>query len=248
LDTQVAGSVSATAALPRWRSALVAAALGQIAFNVVSMVVNGAVVPPLIVLSGLLVVGLAVLRTNRQAGAVMLGAVSVFHLVGAGRFAVDAVVHPESFWDFWLAWSTTVAAVLATVAAVPVWRRDDDGGRRARVVWLAVAGLIVVAGVVGAVATMAYESEAAQAGDLMLVARDVEFEPADVSAEAGQVAVFVENADALRHTFTVDELDVDLEAPGGKAARVEFTAEPGTYEFYCAVEGHEAMRGELTID
>jgi plastocyanin len=91
--------------------------------------------------------------------------------------------------------------VLATVAAVPVWRRDDDGGRRARVVWLAVAGLIVVAGVVGAVATMAYESEAAQAGDLMLVARGVEFKPADVSAEAGQVAVFVENADALWHTL-----------------------------------------------
>ena len=248
VQTQDVGSVTSTAASVRWRSVLVAAVLGQIAFNVVTMVVNGAVVPPLIVLSGLVVVGLVVLRVNRQVGAVVLGAVSVFHLAGASRFAVDAAVHPESFWDFWLAWSTVVAAVLAVVAAVPVWRRDDGGGRRARVVWLAAAGLIVGAGVVGAVATVAYESDAAQAGDIALVARSVEFEPADVSVEAGPVAVFVENVDALRHTFTVDELDVDLELPGGKAARVEFIAEPGTYDFYCAVEGHEAMRGELTVD
>jgi plastocyanin len=231
----------------RWRSVLTAATVGQIAFSVVSMVVSGAVVPPLIVLSALLVVGLAVLRVNRQVGAVVLGAVSVFHLVGGSRFAVDAAVHPESFWDFWPALSTVVAAVLAIVAAVAVWRRDG-GGRRARVAALAAAGLIVVAAVVSAVATVAYASDAAQTGDITIVARGVEFEPTAVSVEAGPAAVFVENADAVRHTLTIDELDVDLELPGGKAARVEFMAEPGTYQFYCAVEGHEAMRGELTVD
>jgi hypothetical protein len=41
------------------------------------------------------------------------------------------------------------------------------------------------------------------------------------------------NHDLFCHTFTIDELDVDLEAPLGGAREVSFTAPPGTYRFYC---------------
>lgn len=81
----------------------------------------------------------------------------------------------------------------------------------------------------------------------MLAARNVEFVPANLRADSGEVAVFVDNDDSFRHTFSIDALAVDLEVPGGKATRVELIAEPGTYEFYCAVPGHEDMRGELVV-
>jgi plastocyanin len=112
---------------------------------------------------------------------------------------------------------------------------------------VAVAGLVVVLGVAGGIATAGYESDTPQSGDIVLVASNVEFEPTRLSAVAEDVGVFIENDDPVRHTFSIDELDVDLELPGGKSARIEFTAEPGTYEFYCAVPGHEDMKGELVV-
>jgi hypothetical protein len=77
--------------------------------------------------------------------------------------------------------------------------------------------------------------------------RDPSWGGSNLSADSTEVAVFVDNDDSIRHTFSIDTLEVNLEVPGGKATRVEFIAEPGTYEFYCAVPGHEDMRGELVV-
>jgi plastocyanin len=249
MDTQQVGSsVPATSSLPHWRPILVWAAVAQILLNVALMAVNGEIVPPLIAMSVLLAVGVLVLGNRPRGGAAGLGIVSLLHLATSGPFLAEGLVHPESFWDFWLGWAIVLAAVLCVLAAVPVWRQKDDGSTRARSVSLAVGGLIVALGIAGGVATAAYESDTAQGGDIAVAARNVEFEPANLSAEAGEVAVFVDNKDSFRHTFSIDDLDVDLEVPGGKAARVEFTAEPGSYEFYCAVPGHEDMKGELVIE
>jgi plastocyanin len=247
MDEPQVDPITAMRPLARWRPVLVAAALAQILFNVAAMVVNGEVIPPVIVMSVLLAVGLFVLGTRRRAGAATLGIVSLAHLATSMPFLAEGLVHPESFWDFSLGWSIVLAAALGVVAAVPVWRQHDDGSKRARAVSLGTVGLIVALGIVGGVATVAYESDTAQSGDIEIVARNVEFEPANLSAESGEVAVFVDNDDSLRHTFSIDELEVNVELPGGKAARAEFNAEPGTYEFYCAVPGHENMRGELVV-
>jgi plastocyanin len=247
MNTHQGDRITATRSLPRWRPVLVAAALAQIMFNVVVMVVNGEVVPPLIVTSAFLTIGLFVLGKRRRAGAAVLGIVSLAHLATSAPFLAEGLVHPESFWDFWLGWSTVLAAALSLLAAVPVWRQQDGGSERARAVSLGTVGLIVGLGVVGGAATMTYESDSAQSGDIALAASNVEFEPANLRADSGEVAVFVDNVDSFRHTFSIDALEVDLELPGGKAARVEFSAEPGTYEFYCAVPGHEDMRGELVV-
>jgi plastocyanin len=247
MDEHQGGTTTTTRSLLRWRSVLVAAALAQILINVVVMVINGEVVPPLIVMSALLTIGLFVLGKRRRAGAAALGIVSLAHLATSAPFLAEGLVHPESFWDFWLGWSTVLAAALGVLAAVPVWRQRDDGFQRARAVSLGIVALIVALGVVGGAATMAYESESVQSGDIVLAARNVEFVPANLRADSGEVAVFVDNDDSVRHTFSIDALAVDLEVPGGKATRVEFIAEPGTYEFYCAVPGHEDMRGELVV-
>jgi plastocyanin len=225
----------------------VSAALAQIVLNVALMVINGEVVPPLVVMSVLLAIGVLMSANSSRAGAGVLGIVSLLHLATSGPFLAEGLVHPESFWDFWLGWVIVSAAVLCAVAAVLVWRQKANGSGRARSAALVVGGLVLALGIVGGVATAAYESDTAQRDDIAVTARNVRFEPASLSAGAGETAVFVENKDSFRHTFSIDELDVDLEVPGGKATRVEFTADPDTYEFYCAVRGHDDMKGELVI-
>ena len=247
MDTNHVGPAATKSPRQHWRPVLVTAALAQILLIVVLMVVNGEVVPPVIVMSGMLAIGLLVLRNGPRAGAAVLGIVSLLHLATSGPFLAEGLVHPESFWDFWLGWALVLAAVLCILAAVPLWRQTDDGPGRPRFVSLVFGGLLVALGVAGGVATAAYESDTAQSGDIAVAARNVKFEPTNLSAEGENMAVFVENKDPVRHTFSIDELEVDLELPGNKAARIEFTADPGTYEFYCAVPGHDGMTGELVV-
>ena len=60
--------------------------------------------------------------------------------------------------------------------------------------------------------------------------------------------VWIDNKDGIRHTFTIEELDVDLEIPALKAKRVEFDAVAGTYTYICTVPGHENMTGTLVVE
>ncbi len=39
-----------------------------------------------------------------------------------------------------------------------------------------------------------------------------------------------------------------MELPGSTDRRLEVMAPAGTYEFICAVVGHESMKGTLTIE
>lgn len=43
-----------------------------------------------------------------------------------------------------------------------------------------------------------------------------------------------------QHTFTIDELGVDIVTPHGATTRVSFTPDrAGTFEYYCAIPGHK---------
>ncbi len=94
-------------------------------------------------------------------------------------------------------------------------------------------------------------------GDVVLVAEDADYFPegedlnrkedARITVERDG-AVFVDNKDLYRHTFTVESLGIDEEVPAGVDRRVVIDAEPGRYEFICDVEGHEEdMKGTLTV-
>jgi plastocyanin len=84
---------------------------------------------------------------------------------------------------------------------------------------------------------------------LQVTARDFEFADTAPSAPSGtEVTVEFTNEGDTEHSFTVEDLDVEVEAEGGESATTTFTAdEPGTFEFHC--EYHpEQMTGELTIE
>jgi plastocyanin len=84
------------------------------------------------------------------------------------------------------------------------------------------------------------------AGDAKLVSESMSFEPEELVVTAGS-GIWMENRDGVRHTFTVEGTDLDLNVPGDSAGRTDLDLDPGTYQVICGVPGHEAMSMQLTI-
>lgn len=83
-----------------------------------------------------------------------------------------------------------------------------------------------------------------------LVSENVAFSETDLTARAGAVTVTLENKDLFWHTFTIEELGVDLRVPIGAKIPVTFQAPAGQYRFICAIPGHPeaGMEGTLTVE
>ena len=85
---------------------------------------------------------------------------------------------------------------------------------------------------------------AAGAGDVAGTIADNAFDPADVTASAGQVVAFT-NEDSVPHTFTLDDGTCDTgNIANGAAGAIRFDA-AGTYPFHCTV--HPSMKGTVTV-
>ena len=93
------------------------------------------------------------------------------------------------------------------------------------------------------------EPEADLTQALELEAYDFYFEDTDliVSLGADVVLDFV-NAGGTTHSFTVPDLDLDVQASSGDSTEVEFQApdEAGTVDFYCKFHPDD-MKGTLSI-
>jgi plastocyanin len=82
--------------------------------------------------------------------------------------------------------------------------------------------------------------------------RELRFAKATLEAPAGEIRLVMENPSALEHNIAVrgDGLDEKGEVVGqGETSEVTVELEPGEYEFYCSVPGHEqaGMKGTLTV-
>jgi plastocyanin len=92
---------------------------------------------------------------------------------------------------------------------------------------------------------------AANARRIAVVADQLRFAPASISATAGEeVAVGLTSVDVL-HDFVIDDLDVHVSADAGASQEAALdTSRPGTYTYYCSVEGHRAagMEGTLVVE
>jgi plastocyanin len=75
------------------------------------------------------------------------------------------------------------------------------------------------------------------------------FTPNTLEASVGE-AVKIEISSDGQHTFTIDELGVDVTTPNGQITTVEFTPDKtGTFQFYCATPGHReaGQIGTITV-
>ena len=92
---------------------------------------------------------------------------------------------------------------------------------------------------------------AAGAREIEVVASSFEFAPDEISVSAGEDIAIVLTSTDIVHDFTIDELDAHVSAEPGETDAGGFPAqEPGTYTFYCSVEGHRdaGMEGTLTVE
>lgn len=205
--------------------------------------------PFLAMLIAPILVGLVLLRFLRKVGIVWLGVVSFALLVMNAPFTVDALMHPESPADFVPITMLTVGGLLAVIATVPAFRQAR--GHQSDSVFPKVAAVtgvaLVLAAIGGSLAAKGMvTNDAPAAGSLVVDMANFEFGPGTITAQSGEVSVYLTNNDSARHTFTVDELGVDESIAPGQSKQITFDAEAGTFRFYC--KPHDpGMEGELTV-
>ena len=243
-ERQIIGQAGKGAGID-WRILAVWTGIGMAVALLVFTAIIGAIIPPLIVIALLYGVGVWLTRRRGRAGTIMLAIVSLLFLALNAPFIVPALSVPASTVDFVMTGLLVVLALSNLVSATGASRGTSTGARAGLVgrATLALMLLVVVAAVVGRVT---YDSPPAQTGDIEIAAQDFEFSTDVIEADGGEVSVFIDNKDSALHTFTVEELDVDVAIPGGSTARVTFDATAGSYEFICIP--HESdMKGTLEV-
>ncbi|TMC63177.1 MAG: hypothetical protein E6J16_09940 [Chloroflexota bacterium] len=121
------------------------------------------------------------------------------------------------------------------------------GSRIARgVAALALAVIIALGGVAAATASSATLSGKA----LVVSATNARFSATTLTADHGTVTIDFTNNDLFWHTFTVPALGIDIRTPVKGHGQVRVNAQPGSYEFFCAIPGHKSigMRGTLIVN
>lgn len=171
--------------------------------------------------------------------------VSIATLAGGAQFVVSDLGHPESALAFVPALLPELARLTVIAAAIGALRRWD--AKLARRVVQVPVGVFVVLALVSVGLSVAQDDDMVQSGDLLVEGKDILWMPDLLTAPAGQIGVFIENKDPVRHTFVIEQLDVEVELPTSASRRVEFLAPAGTYEITCTVLGHENMTGTLVI-
>lgn len=115
--------------------------------------------------------------------------------------------------------------------------------------WLAV-GVVAAGSVIPLVAGVLGNQPQRESAGIELVAENVAFDQSELRAAAGEVTVSLENKDLFWHTFTVEDLGVDLRVPVAAQMTVTFDAPAGEYTFICAIPGHPeaGMEGTLIVE
>ena len=99
---------------------------------------------------------------------------------------------------------------------------------------------------------------AAAGGHAVAVSADgsgqLKFDKSSLSAKAGKVTIVMNNpsSSGISHGIAVQGNGVDKDGPTvspGSRSTVTVTLKPGTYTFYCPVDGHRAagMQGKLVV-
>ena len=244
-----AGAAGAAAADPAtsWDRAITGgvAAFGLMAL-VVMVVIAQEVIPPLIVLPVLLVAALALRARKRRAGDIVLALLAVVTIVGNLPFLIEDLGHPSSAPAVFATSLFMLAGVLValTGALCSIFGWAPGAGTTVA------AGALVVAllgSLFGFLVGSASESVTVLPSDTVIGAEKVEFSTERVEVATGG-AVVVDNADLARHTFTVEDTDINVEVPAKRARRAVIDLPAGEYRFYCEVPGHERMEGTLVVE
>ena len=215
-------------------------------WSIVLQLIAGTLIPPVAVIGAAFLVFAPFLARERRKTGLGLAVFAVLAVAGNLPGILDDLSHPASAPAFILTLASVLGAGLATVGGLGMFFRwAPDAGRRLVV---AAATIFVVGSFTSASIAATTESDSALPADVAVVAESVEWHPGHVTMTSGSSGIWVDNRDGIRHTFTVPELDIDLEIPALKTRRIDVEAAPGTYQIVCEVPGHEDMTATLTIE
>jgi plastocyanin len=233
-----------------WQSLAEAGVWSLVLAGVATMVfvIEGVSDPGLPITLVVMLVGLALTTRDRKAGPIVLLITSGFLLLIAGFFAFQVFLVPQSTLYFVVNVVFVVAGICTLLASTVLVRggekSSNSAAKRAAVSAGSLIGLLTI---VALLLRIGYEEPPSNSGDISISANDNEFIPDRVDAGPGRVTVVVENEDFSIHTFSIEHLDVSQYLPGGVRSEVVFQADPGTYEYFCEIPGHEEMKGTLRI-
>jgi plastocyanin len=204
-----------------------------------------------VALAAIVVLGLLLLRLgNGLAGVVVLGLlftdIAFWTFPGALSNALNGESWPHLVFPASLAAISLVGVISAAAILVSRWR-PELSDRAAPLVARGAIALFVLILVSGFLT--GFRAQRLEVSDLVLETRNMAFSATELVAESGEVTLKLVNRDLWWHTFTIDELNVNLQiAPNGER-QITFTAPAGTYTYYCAIPGHEmlGMRGTLVV-
>jgi len=125
-----------------------------------------------------------------------------------------------------------------------------------RLTWRIGASALVVAGAIGLAGCGGDAGASATPlppGVVAVEAREYRFTPKELTVPAGQVTFAVKNAGTTEHEFEIFQGDQVLdEVEGlvpGLTKDLTVTLQPGTYTFFCKLNGHDqlGMMGTITV-
>ena len=233
---------------PDWRELLGKLSLVMVGWAVVIHAFAQVFIAPVAIFGLLFGIGSILLRkTSGKTAPIFLIVASVALLAGSAPIIAEALPYPDSPFDFVLSGVVggfvPIAILLAAVGALRGW----STGAHMRL-WYGTIGLVAVLLGVSLIAAAGVESDVIADGDVALDIKGVEFLSDTVTVDNGRSAIFVDNQDALRHTFTIESLDLEVELPAGSSRRFVLPGlAPGSYEFICSITGHEDMTGSLVV-
>jgi plastocyanin len=142
---------------------------------------------------------------------------------------------------------TSAVVGLVAAAGFLISRGNQAAGSRIARAVAALALAIILA--LGGVAAATASSTTLSGKALVVSATNARFSATTLTADHGTVTVDFTNNDLFWHTFTVPALGIDIRTPVKGHGQVSVNAQPGSYEFFCAIPGHKSigMRGTLTV-
>ncbi len=239
-------NVETTSQTRTWLRVTRVAALVVFAWSIVLQVLAGQMIPPVAVI-GVVFGGLAIFLVGERPRLGLTAVVlALLSLAGNLPMTIDELSHPSSAPAFLLTMVVTTAAVvlmLAGFAAFRGWSTDP-----VRALYYGWGGVATVGVIVALSAASGVASAQPAADDVQVTARGVEFDTSEIVVPAGETGFWLDNQDSIRHTFTIEELGYEIDAPSTSAQRADFDLEPGRYQVICAVPGHENMAIDLIVE
>lgn len=190
----------------------------------------------------------------------VVGIVIALASIGAMFWTAFGLAEPASFFDFvpgLLVVPGALIAIGASIGAIVAGRRGHTStgreGKERRTINAVVAVVGALAAVSAVLTVVGRSTVETPEGASTVTLANFEFDRSAYEEAAG-AQVVVKNDDPFLHTFTIDDLDIDVEVGPNGSALVDIPAEAGTYVLYCRPHtmdpddpGPDDMASTLTV-